>query len=143
MAIKQAYFAGIGPFTYDDSAVPYGGVFDKVSIGETIMSGGSSTNDFSIVADNKALVLGADGDAKIYYDGTDLVIKPNVVGAGEAKIDGNINATGVIKVDGDQLLTVRQAAITDPSGGGTIDAEARTALIAVLDVLRTHGLIAI
>lgn len=144
MAIKQAYFAGIGPFVYDDSTTPYGGVFEKVSIGETVITGGTtSTNDINISVDNKALVLGAGGNAKIYYDGNDLVIKPNVVGPGEAKIDGNVNVTGVVKVDGQQILTIQQPALTDPAGGGTIDTEARTSIIEILDTLRTHGLIAI
>lgn len=144
MAVRQAYFAGFGPFGYDDSTTPYGGVFEKVSIGETILTGGTtSTDDISILADNKALVLGAGGDAKIYYDGADLVIKPNVVGSGEAKIDGNVNVSGVVKIDGQQLLTVQQPALTDPAGGGTVDTEARTSIIEILDTLRTHGLIAI
>lgn len=144
MAIKQVYFAGIGPFTYDDSVVPYGGVFEKVSIGESVLTGGTtSTDDVAIAADIKALVLGAGGDARIYYDGNDLVIKPNVVGSGEAKIDGNVNVTGVVKIDGQQILTVQQAAIADPTGGATVDTEARTAVVEILDALRTHGLIAI
>lgn len=144
MAVKQAYFAGIGPFTYDDSTVPYGGVFEKISVGETILTGGTtSSDDIAIIADNKALVLGAGGDAKIYYDGTDLIIKPNVVGSGELKVDGNINTTGVVKIDGQQILTVQQAAIADPTGGATVDTEARTAIVEILDALRTHGLITI
>lgn len=143
MAIKQAYFAGIGPFSYDDSTVPYGGVFEKVSIGETVLSGGTTTtDDITVAADNKALVLGAGSDAKIYYDGTDLIIKPNVVGSGKAKIDGDLNVTGAVFIDGLQVVTNQQGAIANPTGGIIIDSEARTAIVSILDTLRTHGLIA-
>lgn len=143
MALKQAYFAGFGPFTYDDSVITYGGVFDAVSIGNVVMSGASQTTEnFSIAADLKALVLGAGGDAKIYYDGNDLVVKPNVVGSGEVKVDGYVNTTSAYKVDGTVVLGNQQAAITNPTGGSTVDDECRAALISLLDALRTHGVIA-
>ena len=54
----------------------------------------------------------------------------------------DVNATGAYKVDGTQVVTNRQAAITAPSGGGTQDAEARTAIGSILSALQTHGLIA-
>jgi hypothetical protein len=41
----------------------------------------------------------------------------------------------------DQVVGSRQAAIASPAGGSTVDAEARTALSAILAALRTHGLI--
>lgn len=40
------------------------------------------------------------------------------------------------------VVADEQAAITDPAGGATIDAQARTAIIAILNALRAHGLIA-
>lgn len=40
-----------------------------------------------------------------------------------------------------QVVGARLAAIPSPSGGTTIDGEARTALSAILAALRTHGLI--
>ena len=45
-------------------------------------------------------------------------------------------------VGGDRVVGARQAAVADPSGGTVIDIEARAALVAMLGVLRTHGLIA-
>ena len=45
-------------------------------------------------------------------------------------------------LDGLQVVGARGAAISSPVGGATIDAEARTAVTAVLERLRTHGLIA-
>ncbi|WP_176596100.1 MULTISPECIES: DUF2793 domain-containing protein [Sphingobium] len=44
-------------------------------------------------------------------------------------------------VDGARVVGARMAAIAAPSGGATVDAEARSALSAILAVLRAHGLI--
>ena len=43
---------------------------------------------------------------------------------------------------GQQVVGAQQPAIADPAGGTTIDAEARTAIVALLAALRQHGLIA-
>lgn len=48
---------------------------------------------------------------------------------------------GKLFVEGDQVVGPREAAIAEPSGGSTVDAEARTAIASVLDALRAHGLI--
>lgn len=53
---------------------------------------------------------------------------------------------GVIRADslvvaGEQVVGARGAAIPDPAGGTTIDAEARSAIGAILAALRQHGLI--
>ncbi len=45
-------------------------------------------------------------------------------------------------VGGDRVVAVRQAGIADPTGGATVDNEARSVLMAILAALRTHGLIA-
>jgi hypothetical protein len=47
-----------------------------------------------------------------------------------------------LSVDGVQVVGAQQPAIADPAGGGTVDAEARGALAAILAALRTHGLVA-
>ncbi len=47
-----------------------------------------------------------------------------------------------LSVGGNQIVGARQAAVADPAGGATIDAEARMAIAAILARLRTHGLIA-
>lgn len=44
-------------------------------------------------------------------------------------------------LDGEKVVGVRQGAIAAPTGGMTIDAEARTTLATILVALRTHGLI--
>lgn len=43
-------------------------------------------------------------------------------------------------VNGQQVVGARQAAITWPAGGETIDSAARVAIGAILSALRTHGL---
>ncbi len=63
------------------------------------------------------------------------------------RFDGNNWSKGIITgqrlmLGGDQLLTIRQPGINAPSGGTTIDAEARVAIASLLTTLRTHGLIA-
>lgn len=46
-----------------------------------------------------------------------------------------------IEIDGEQVVGAREAAIDEPDGGGVVDAEARTAIDAILAALRAHGLI--
>jgi hypothetical protein len=46
-----------------------------------------------------------------------------------------------VKVGGQQVVGSQAAAIASPSGGATVDAEARTAIDAILAALRAHGLI--
>ena len=48
-----------------------------------------------------------------------------------------------LDIDGQQVVGARRAAIADPTGGTTIDAEARATLTAALWALRGHGLIAL
>lgn len=47
-----------------------------------------------------------------------------------------------LRLGGAQVVGARRGAVADPAGGATIDAEARSALGAVLAALRGHGLIA-
>jgi Protein of unknown function (DUF2793) len=56
--------------------------------------------------------------------------------------------TGLLRGDalvigGEQVIGSRAAAIADPTGGATVDNEARTAIGAILGALREHGLIGI
>ena len=53
---------------------------------------------------------------------------------------GNLRASAVI-VDDQQVVGGRAAAIASPSGGTTVDSEARAAVDAILAALRQHGLI--
>lgn len=63
-----------------------------------------------------------------------------------ARFDGNTWVIGALQgsalfLCGVQVLSERQPAIAHPSGGGTIDAEARAVLGSVLSALQEHGLI--
>ena len=46
-----------------------------------------------------------------------------------------------LTIGGQQVVGERLEAVASPSGGTTIDAEARAAIDAVIVALRTHGLI--
>lgn len=56
-------------------------------------------------------------------------------------VRGDINARQIM-IEGVRVLTARQPAIARPSGGVTVDIEARSALNAVIALLATHGLTA-
>lgn len=60
-------------------------------------------------------------------------------GAGEWRLGAVVAER--IEIGGNQVVGPRGAAITSPEAGSTIDAEARTAIMAILDALRAHGLI--
>lgn len=47
-----------------------------------------------------------------------------------------------IYIAGDRIIGARGDAIADPSGGAVIDAEARASITAILDMMRSHGLLA-
>ena len=47
-----------------------------------------------------------------------------------------------LSVGGNKVVGAQQAAIGDPTGGSVVDPQSRSAVVAILAVLRTHGLIA-
>jgi hypothetical protein len=47
-----------------------------------------------------------------------------------------------LSIGGNQVVGARLAAVADPTGGTTVDSEARTAIAGILTRLRQHGLIA-
>lgn len=46
-----------------------------------------------------------------------------------------------LRIGGQPVVRERQAAVTAPSGGTTVDAECRSAVVALLAALQAHGLI--
>jgi len=46
------------------------------------------------LTDNTFISFGTGGDSQLYYDGTNLIINPKVVGSGYLSILGDVNATG-------------------------------------------------
>lgn len=53
-----------------------------------------------------------------------------------------LTVDGHYEVGGVQVVGARGGAISNPTGGGTQDAEARTAIVSILSLLRAHGLCA-
>jgi hypothetical protein len=47
-----------------------------------------------------------------------------------------------VEIGGEQVLALQSVAIASPSGGTTVDVQARAAIDQMLDMLRGHGLIA-
>ena len=47
-----------------------------------------------------------------------------------------------LELAGSQVVGARLAAVANPGGGASVDAEARAAIVAILDRMRSHGLIA-
>jgi hypothetical protein len=54
----------------------------------------------------------------------------------------NLTNSGRYQIGGTQVVGPQGATISDPSGGATVDSEARTAINAIIDRLQGHGLIA-
>lgn len=68
----------------------------------------------------------------------DFQIGLNAASAERYKID----SAGQYYIQGNRILTTQQPFIADPTGGATVDAEARTSINAILDLLAAHGLMA-
>ncbi len=107
---------------------------------------GNAENKYAIPFNQvDAPILGI-GESILYnHFGTKILLtKEGNVEITSPKISttGNINTEGVYKVDDTQVLTNQQAAIPNPTGGATVDSQARTAIISILTALRTHGIIA-
>jgi len=87
------------------------------------------------------LIFSADNNTRHLNVLTNGNIGFGVVPVHKADIAGDVNAAGVFLVDGVQVVGNRAAAVTAPTGGLTIDTEARTAITALILRLQTHGLI--
>ena len=56
--------------------------------------------------DNQKIVLGTGQDATIYYDGTDLIIDPDVVGTGGVRIGGKLINDSTLRLKGYTVATL-------------------------------------
>lgn len=109
-------------------------------------------------SENVSSTYGGEVDLKtVLVGGTTLAVRWQVEGAAGHWFPGadatyDVGSSGKqvrfyyassgVKVNNIQVLGAQQAHIADPSGGGTQDSQARTAINAILDVLDTHGLTA-
>jgi hypothetical protein len=77
-----------------------------------------------------------------FFDGTGAGFGGNSSPGYPVDATGDINTSTRYRVAGTQVVGAQQAAISAPSGGTTIDSEARTAIDSILTLLSTHGLMA-
>lgn len=68
--------------------------------------------------------------------------KPVAITANPLEVTGAVDTDTEYRVGGTKVIGEQQATIAAPSGGSTIDAQARTALGSIISALRAHGLIA-
>jgi len=140
---------------------PGGGLrFEQLAVGKTSTAGVVLSDLLlqllagSRVQFQNALAT-ANWDVQVIADGRLVWSSPQAVAlfmqnpieviGGITSYSGNVDiataGTG-LKVQGTSVVGARGAAVADPSGGATVDTEARAALNALLARLRTHGLIA-
>lgn len=113
-------------------------------IGDVVIVAEGATGDFS-GNDNAVALLGEAGWRFLApFDG--MTARTAGTGIewrfnGTSWLEGKLNVQE-IAVSGTKVVGAQQPAIAAPTGGTTTDSEARTAISAILDALRTHGLIA-
>lgn len=112
--------------------------------GQLWIVGAAATGDWTGQEDNLAQYIGASWNFYIPFEGFKVWLKDSMV---EARFlsgvwQGGILKAASIEISGQQVVGAQAASISDASGGATIDAEARTALNALLAASRSHGLIA-
>jgi hypothetical protein len=88
------------------------------------------------VAPTTIIEIDADDNVSI----TAPVVKVSVTDAVE--ITGPVTTDTEYRVNGTKVVGEQGSAITDPTGGSTIDTQARSAIGSILSALRAHGLIA-
>lgn len=89
-----------------------------------VQSGG---NDGKVVASGTAAV-----DVLAWIDSTHYSLSR---ASSTAALNG-------LYVNGNQVISAQQSTVTKPTGGATVDGEARTAVDAIIDVLEAHGIMA-
>ena len=87
------------------------------------------------------IYLKANGDIEIAAAKNVNITATQTSTSGTIDATGAINTAAVYKVDGVQVVTNQQPAITPPTGGTTVDTEARAAINQIITTMQTHGLI--
>ena len=72
-------------------------------------------------------MLGAGSDASMYYDGTNLIINPKLVGSGILDVSGTLQTDGYNSSDGSTGITTTKSWIDN--GGNTHDVTVKDGLI--------------
>ena len=81
-----------------------------------IVLGNSITQTILGRSNNNKLLFGADLNASIYYNGTNLIINPKEVGTGNVQVLGDINATSNIRTDGNIYVGTKVIIYTGADG---------------------------
>ena len=164
-------FGGLTKFTWDDTDFLFGAsATTKLQFRDTGLFINSSVDGQLDISADTLINLGVAGDTEL-GDGTLRVLKPQTtlkIDLGTSSLryndfyignDINIDSGGNIiasTTTGTKIGTAttqllgfynatpvdQPATISDPAGGGTVDAEARTAIDALIDRLQELGLIA-
>lgn len=100
--------------------------------GTTAESGANAGSNFALAAYD---------DAGAFID-SPMSITRAAGGAIQTSRPVDINVSTGLRVLGTKVVGAQGATIADPTGGVTIDTEARTAINALIDRLQAHGLIA-
>jgi hypothetical protein len=113
------------------------------------VSGTGAITRFAVTPANAATWYSPAGDKAALWvaptDNTNANSTPLLAGLTSgtgAVIQWYITKNGQFFIQGNQVVGPRQPAIAAPSGGATVDTQARTAIADILAALRAHGLIA-
>ena len=155
----QRYSAGLP--TYTSLRVPGGMTLEmgaqivlEASATYTYLQAGTAIalrNNTHVYADNRWIGFGAGGglnnpDAKIYYDGVNLIIRPAAVGTGIVYIgasgENNIRAGGYHDVNNAQVVSTRVIDDRCDDALNTGDATSDGVIASLRSAMIAHGLIA-
>lgn len=87
----------------------------------------------------------AGGAVQVYVDTGGLKFEGDgalTIGGSAGNRASTLHLTTSVTIGGNQIISSRGAPVADAAGGATVDAEARTAINALLARVRAHGLIA-
>lgn len=113
---------------------------DRATSGDTsfawsLYSGGTLTERMRLrddgllmlPTDNTGIILGAGNNASVYYNGTNMIINPKVVGSGIVDVSGTLQTDGYNSSDGSTGITTTKSWVDN--GGNTHDVTVKDGLI--------------